>query len=196
VPRIWAYSCLEREKRVFTGETEKDELPNLEGHEYILERYLKPELPKALLDNLKADDIVPTSMCFLTSGLADGTLRIAKSSGTGAKLFADKIPIAKATYDFAETDNNLSPLVAALNGGDDFQMLFTLPLDIYENRIQRILLGHHRPYVRRGFGVYFGLLRTAVSLAPGKPGDGKRLISFKTPRQEALRRPRPLENSL
>ena len=123
---------LEREKRVFTGETEKDELPNLEGHEYILERYLKPELPKALLDNLKADDIVPTSMCFLTSGLADGTLRIAKSSGTGAKLFADKIPIAKATYDFAETDNNLSPLVAALNGGDDFQMLFTLPLDIYE----------------------------------------------------------------
>ncbi|MFY9117001.1 MAG: thiamine-phosphate kinase [Bacteroidales bacterium] len=123
---------LEREKRVFTGQAEKDALPSLEGHEYILERYLKPELPHALLENLKADDIIPTSMCFLANGLADGVLRIAKASETGAKIFADKIPIARATYDFAETDETLSPLVAALNGGDDFQMLFTLPLGIYE----------------------------------------------------------------
>ncbi|NLA16048.1 MAG: thiamine-monophosphate kinase [Bacteroidales bacterium] len=136
---------LEREKRVFTGEAKKDELPNLEGYEYILERYLKPELPKALLDNLKADDVIPTSMCLLTNGLSDGILRIAKASGTGAKVFVNKIPIARQCYEFAETEKNVSPLVAALNGGDDFQMLFTLPLSLYDTLAKEYsldMIGH------------------------------------------------------
>jgi thiamine-monophosphate kinase len=123
---------LEREKRVFTGESGKDEMPKLKGHEYILERYLKPELPKTLLENLRKDDLTPTSMCLLSSGLSNGILSIAQSSGTGAKLFLDKIPIARETFDFAETENDLSPLVAALNGGEDYEMLFTLPLNSYE----------------------------------------------------------------
>ncbi|HKM31590.1 MAG: thiamine-monophosphate kinase [Bacteroidales bacterium] len=136
---------LEREKRVFTGEANKDELPSLEGFEYILERYLKPELPKALLDNLKADDAVPTAMCLLTNGLSDGVLRIAQASGTGANIFLDKIPIARQCYDFAETEENLSPVVAALNGGDDYQMLFTLPLSMYDTLVKEYtldIIGH------------------------------------------------------
>lgn len=122
---------LEREKRVFTGETEKDEMPRLKGHEYILERYLKPELPKTLLENLRKDELIPTSMCLLSNGLSNGILSIAQSSGTGAKLFLDKIPIARETFDFAENEKDLSPLVAALNGGEDYEMLFTLPLNSY-----------------------------------------------------------------
>ncbi len=122
---------LEREKKVFTGESEKDEMPKLKGHEYILERYLKPELPKTLLENLRKDDLIPTSMCLLSNGLSNGVLSIAQSSGTGAKLFLDKIPIARETFDFAETEKDLSPLVAALNGGEDYEMLFTLPLTSY-----------------------------------------------------------------
>lgn len=122
---------LEREKRVFTGETEKDEMPRLKGHEYILERYLKPELPKTLLENLRKDELIPTSMCLLSNGLSNGILSITQASGTGAKLFLDKIPIARETFDFAETEKDLSPLVAALNGGEDYEMLFTLPLNSY-----------------------------------------------------------------
>jgi thiamine-monophosphate kinase len=71
-------------------------------------------------------------MCLLSSGLSNGILSIAQSSGTGAKLFLDKIPIARETFDFAETEKDLSPLVAALNGGEDYEMLFTLPLNSYE----------------------------------------------------------------
>lgn len=124
---------LEREKRVFTGESGEDQLPDLKGYEYILERYLKPELPKQLLENLREDDLVPTSMCLLTNGLAHGVLSIAKASGTGAKLFVEKIPIARECFDLAQKDKDLSPLVAALNGGDDYEMLFSLPLKAYES---------------------------------------------------------------
>ena len=123
---------LEREKRVFTGETENDALPNLNGYEYILERYLKPELPSALLENLRRDDLIPTSMCLLKNGLAHSILNLCKASGKGARLFVNKIPIARQCFEFAGTDPSLSPLVAALNGGDDYEMLFTLPLNQYE----------------------------------------------------------------
>jgi hypothetical protein len=159
---------LEREKRVFTGEANKDELPSLEGFEYILERYLKPELPKALLDNLKADDAVPTAMCLLTNGLSDGVLRIAQASGTGANIFLDKIPIARQCYDFAETEENLSPVVAALNGGDDYQMLH--PAFVYVRYPgQGIYPGYHRSYMRSFPGVQAH--HTGRPFAPpGKPG--------------------------
>ena len=124
---------LQREKKVFNGEAGKDQLPDLKGYEYILEQYLKPGLPRALLENLRKDDIVPTSMCLLSNGLSHGILSIAKASGTGAKVYVQKIPIARECFEYAESNNNEpSPLVAALNGGDDFQMLFTLPLASYE----------------------------------------------------------------
>ncbi|HNR27375.1 MAG TPA: AIR synthase related protein [Bacteroidales bacterium] len=124
---------LQREKRVFNGEAGKDRLPDLKGHEYILEQYLKPVLPAALLENLRKDDMVPTSMCLLYNGLSNGVLSIAKASGTGAKVYVDKIPIARECFEYAQANgNDPSPLVAALNGGDDFQMLFTLPLTCYE----------------------------------------------------------------
>ena len=125
---------LEREKKVFSGECGKDELPELQGYAYILERYLKPELPKALLENLRKDELIPTSMCLVNNGLSHGILSIAKSSGTGAKVYVDKIPIARECFTFAESEKEkeLSPLVAALNGGDDYQMLFTMPLDSYQ----------------------------------------------------------------
>ncbi|MDD4919490.1 MAG: AIR synthase related protein [Bacteroidales bacterium] len=125
---------LQREKRIFNGETGKDRLPDLKGHEYILEQYLKPGLPGVLLENLRKDDIIPTSMCLLTNGLSHGILSIAKASGTGAKIYVNKIPIARECFEYAEANNNEpSPLVAALNGGDDFQMLLTLPLANYES---------------------------------------------------------------
>ena len=124
---------LEREKKVFSGECGKDELPELQGYAYILERYLKPELPKALLENLRKDELIPTSMCLVNNGLSHGILSIAKSSGTGAKVYVDKIPLrVNASLLPNPKKKELSPLVAALNGGDDYQMLFTMPLDSYQ----------------------------------------------------------------
>lgn len=131
---------LEREKRVFTGKTDKDDMPKLEGYEYILERYLKPELPSALLANLRQDDLLPTAMCLLDNGLAQGILSVCQASGMGAKLFLEKIPIARQSFEFAKENEEkpvegsplIDPIVAALNGGDDYEILFTLPLSQYE----------------------------------------------------------------
>ncbi len=120
---------LEREKRALAGVA--DPKPRFEGYSYILQRQLKPEAQAELIESLDENGIVPTAMIDISDGLASEMLHICKASGVGARIYLDKLPIARETYAMAE-ELNADPVVAALNGGDDYEMLFTVPLALRE----------------------------------------------------------------
>jgi len=121
---------LEREKRVF--ESSPGAKPKLEGNSYILERMLKPEVRKDTLQKLRDNKIKPTAMIDISDGLSSDLLHICKNSGVGCKIYADKIPIDSQTAQMAE-EFGIEPLVAALNGGEDYELLFTIPLEEFQN---------------------------------------------------------------
>jgi thiamine-monophosphate kinase len=116
---------LERELQVFdkSGSIQ----PELDGHDYILERQLKPEARRDIINLLAEKEIQPTSMIDISDGLSSEILHICDASETGCKIYADKIPIAKETTEMAE-ELNLEPTTIALNGGEDYELLFTVPL--------------------------------------------------------------------
>ena len=116
---------LEREKRVLRGV--KDPEPEFKGNEYLLQRYLKPAARKDIVELLAEEKIVPTSMIDLSDGLASDLLQICKASKCGARIYLDRIPIARQTTAFAE-EIHTDPVVAALNGAEDYELLFTVPL--------------------------------------------------------------------
>lgn len=118
---------LEREKRAFEGHP--DPQPKFEGYEYLLGRYLRPTLRTDIVDSLAQAGLHPTSMIDLSDGLASDLLQICKSSGCGARIYLDRLPIARETYALAE-ELRADPVVAALNGGNDYQLLFTVPLEM------------------------------------------------------------------
>ncbi|HVN56811.1 MAG TPA: thiamine-phosphate kinase [Bacteroidales bacterium] len=133
---------LERERRLF--ESNRDLKPVLEGHEYIIGRQLKPEFPSDIPDLLEKNGITPTSMTDITEGLASDLLQLCKSSDTGCRIYRDKIPVAEETGAMAE-EFGIDPLVPVLNGGEDYELLFTVPLDQFErlSRLGRIkIIGH------------------------------------------------------
>ena len=105
--------------------------PILEGHDYILRRQLRPEARKDMVLMLKDIGIKPTSMIDISDGLSSEILHIAKSSNVGVKLFEDKIPIDPTAFKTAR-DFNLDPVTAALSGGEDYELLFTIKTEDYE----------------------------------------------------------------
>lgn len=120
---------LEREKRVFKGE--KEFTPDFTGKEYLLERQLKPEARKDIIELLDKAGIVPTSMMDISDGLSSELLHISKQSNVGCRIYEDRIPIDYQTAAMAELFNmNLS--TAALNGGEDYELLFTVPLTAHD----------------------------------------------------------------
>ena len=120
---------LEREKRVFKGE--KEFTPDFTGKEYLLERQLKPEARKDIIELLDKAGIVPTSMMDISDGLSSELLHISKQSNVGCRIYEDRIPIDYQTAAMAEQFNmNLS--TAALNGGEDYELLFTVPLTVHD----------------------------------------------------------------
>ena len=133
---------LEREKEVF--KTNPKVQPDLSGYEYILERQLKPEAQKALIESLDKAGIVPGSMIDISDGLSSELLHICKNSNAGCKIFEDKIPVNPQTAKMAN-EFHMEPLVAALNGGEDYEMLFTVPLEMHEaiSKIENVTqIGH------------------------------------------------------
>lgn len=120
---------LERERRLF--EKNKDFQPDLSGNDYVIGRQLKPEVPVNILKEIKDAGINPTSMIDVTQGLAYDLMQIVKSSDKGSRIFYKQIPVDYETSRLAE-EFNLDPMIPALNGGDDFEMLFTVPLDKYQ----------------------------------------------------------------
>lgn len=120
---------LEREKKVFNGE--KDFTPDFSGKEYLLERQLKPEARKDIIATLHEAGILPTAMMDVSDGLSSELLHISKESHVGCRIYEERIPIDYQTAVMAE-QFNMNLVTAALNGGEDYELLFTVPLADYD----------------------------------------------------------------
>lgn len=145
---------LEREKKVFSDGAQVN--PEFSGKEYLLERQLKPEARKDIIDLLAKNKIVPTSMIDISDGISSELLHICKESSCGCMIYEEKIPIDYQTAAMAE-ELNMNLTTAALSGGEDYELLFTVPLSMHEvvSSLDQIrIIGH---------------ICT--------PGDGKKLIT-------------------
>lgn len=120
---------LEREKEVFLSNP--DMQPDIEKYEYIVGRQLKPEARMDIIFDLQDQKIVPTSMIDVSDGLASELFHIGTQSGVGVKIFEDKVPVASETFDTA-LEMNMDPITSALNGGEDYELLFTIAPADYE----------------------------------------------------------------
>lgn len=136
------YQLLEREKRVYLSNPEIQ--PDLEGHDYILERQLKPEARKDLIETLKGLSVKPTAMIDISDGLSSELMHIAKQSEVGIVIYEDKLPIDTTTYNMAR-EMELDPTMCALNGGEDYELLFTISQADYDkvkNNADISIIGH------------------------------------------------------
>ena len=120
---------LEREKLVFREAPGAQ--PELDGYDYILERQLKPEPRVDIVNQFEEMNLLPTAMIDISDGLASEILHICSESQVGVKLYEDKIPIDQQTY-YTARDFNLDPTLCALSGGEDYELLFTLPQASYD----------------------------------------------------------------
>ncbi|MFB6341455.1 thiamine-phosphate kinase [Saccharicrinis sp. FJH62] len=120
---------LEREKKVL--EDVKGVQPDFEGFEYVLEKQLKPEVRLDIIKNLREKEIPVTSMMDISDGLSSELLHICKQSECGCRVYEDRIPIDYQTAKLAE-EFNMNLVTAALNGGEDYELLFTVPIDYYD----------------------------------------------------------------
>ncbi len=133
---------LEREKVASAGQ--KDFVPQFQGKEYLIERQLKPEARRDIVEELAKAGIVPTAMMDISDGLSSELLHICKQSDTGCRIYEDRIPIDYQTAVMAE-ELGMNLVTAALNGGEDYELLFTVPLHCHE-KIEKLpgvkLIGH------------------------------------------------------
>jgi len=133
---------LEREKLVYLENPNIQ--PDLEGKDYIIERQLKPEARKDIIDLLKDIGIKPTAMIDISDGLASEILHICRQSDKGCNLYEDKIPLDPMTYETAR-EFNLDPTVCALSGGEDYELLFTIKQADYDKiklQMDITIIGH------------------------------------------------------
>jgi thiamine-monophosphate kinase len=136
------FQLLEREKRVFIDNPQMQ--PDLSGHDYILERQLKPEARKDIVALFKAMEIIPTAMIDVSDGLASELFHIAEQSKVGLTIYEEKIPIDATTYNMAR-ELDLDPTLTALSGGEDYELLFTIKQSDYnkiENHPDFTVIGH------------------------------------------------------
>ena len=119
---------LEREKIATAG---KDMQPDFQGKEYILERQLKPEARKEVIEKLREENVVPTAMMDISDGLSSELMHICRQSNAGCRIYEERIPIDYQTAIMAE-ELNLNVITCALNGGEDYELLFTVPIADHE----------------------------------------------------------------
>ena len=135
-------NVLQREKEVWKSNPNMQ--PELDNFNYILERQLKPEARRDVIEFLKKCDVIPTSMIDISDGLASEVFHICTSSNVGCQLYEEKIPIDPQTYQ-TSMDFNINPTVSALNGGEDYELLFTINQKDYEkikNDPNLTVIGH------------------------------------------------------
>ncbi len=121
---------MEREKKIFIESPSVQ--PDLENQDYILRRLLKPEARKDIVDFFEDQGILPTAMMDISDGLSSELLHICKQSNVGCVIYEDKIPISEESRNFAFT-LKLDPTACALSGGEDYELLFTLKQEDYDN---------------------------------------------------------------
>ena len=121
---------LERERSV-SRDSSDDFHPAFEGREYILERQLKPEARQDIIEALAKAGVKPTAMMDVSDGLSSELMHICKQSNTGCRIYEERIPIDYQTAVMAE-EFNMNLVTAALNGGEDYELVFTVPLTDHE----------------------------------------------------------------
>ncbi|WP_316834085.1 thiamine-phosphate kinase [Pedobacter nutrimenti] len=133
---------LEREKQIFLENPNIQ--PDLEGKDYIIERQLKPEGRRDIVDLLSQMKIKPTAMIDVSDGLASEIFHLSEQSGVGCTIYEDKLPVDPMTYETAR-ELGLDPTVCALNGGEDYELLFTIKQADYErlkHDVDITVIGH------------------------------------------------------
>jgi thiamine-monophosphate kinase len=120
---------LEREKRIFMENPGVQ--PDMQGKDYLLERQLKPEARKDIIEALNDVKVLPTSMIDISDGLSSEILHLCRASNVGCRIYEEKLPVDHLSYDTAR-ELNLDPSVCALNGGEDYELLFTIPIGDFE----------------------------------------------------------------
>jgi thiamine-monophosphate kinase len=133
---------LERERVMF--EKHQEMQPVLSGYDYVLERQLKPEARKDIIALLKELEVIPTAMIDISDGLSSELIHICEKSDKGCKIYSDKIPVHAETQRVSE-EFAIDPLIAALNGGEDYELLFTIPVNQFDrvgNRQEISIIGH------------------------------------------------------
>ncbi|SHI90789.1 thiamine-phosphate kinase [Hymenobacter daecheongensis DSM 21074] len=133
---------LEREKAAWSADPEMQ--PELEKYPYVLQRQLRPDARMDVIHELRDLGVVPTSMIDISDGLASEVLHICQQSGTGARVFSENLPAANPMLEVAN-EFNLDPIMCMLNGGEDYELLFTIPLtdhDKIKNHPDITIIGH------------------------------------------------------
>lgn len=133
---------LQREKRTF--EANPNFQPDLQGYEYVIERQLKPEPRLDILQKLKENNVIPTSMMDISDGLSSELHHICSQSNVGCKIYEEKIPFDIETSRVAD-EYNITEMTMALHGGEDYELLFTIPISDYEkikDKQDIFIIGH------------------------------------------------------
>ena len=136
---------LEREKRVFLADPNAQ--PDLDGHDYIIGRQLKPEARKDVIDYFKKVELTPTSMIDISDGLSSEIFHLCSQSEIGITVYEDKIPIDPTTYNMAR-EFDFDPTMTTMNGGEDYELLFTIEQKDYDkvkNDTNITVIGHCVP---------------------------------------------------
>lgn len=143
---------LEREKAVFVGQQEIN--PDFSGKEYLLERQLKPEARKDIIEALAKENIRPTAMIDISDGLSSELMHICTQSKVGCRIYEERIPIDYQTAVMAE-ELNMNVTTCALNGGEDYELLFTIPLTDHDkvSNMEGIKVIGHITRAELGYGL-------------------------------------------
>ena len=142
---------MEREKIVFLADPNAQ--PDLDGHDYIIGRQLKPEARKDVIDFFKKAELLPTSMIDISDGLSSEIFHLCSQSEIGITVYEDKIPIDPTTYNMAR-EFDFDPTMTTMNGGEDYELLFTIDQKDYDkvkNDHNITVIGHCVP---RGEGIH------------------------------------------
>ena len=139
------FQVLEREKRAFEKSGDTKAQPKLDDYKNLIGAYLKPQINAGTIAQMEEAEIVPSHGYLVTRGLADAVKRLVRDSGLGAKVYVDKLPFAGKTFELGK-EMNIDPMSAALNGGEDYRLLFTIPIgkhDKFRHDFQTFdIIGH------------------------------------------------------
>ena len=105
--------------------------PDLTEYRHLVREYLKPEINPSYVSQLEDGEIIPSFGYLVDRGLSDAVKRLVRDSGLGAKIYVDRIPFASRTFDLGK-EFNIDPVSAAFNGGDDYRLLFTIPIGSHD----------------------------------------------------------------
>ena len=139
------FQILEKERMAFEKSGDAKAQPNLDEYKNLIGAYLKPKVNPTTVSQMEEAEILPSYGYAVTRGLADAVKRLVRDSGLGAKVYVDKLPFAGKTFELGK-EMNIDPISAALNGGEDYRLLFTIPIgkhDKFRHDFQTFdIIGH------------------------------------------------------